>query len=118
MKALKKLSTGVVVGKPPVIRGIIEDAKKANGGVAVDVPVMEIFGLANSFTFGEGDFGPWCKINGDFEATNLITGEQYAAPACFLAPELTPIVQAAISRSEGKTIEFAVRTYARERLDL
>lgn len=47
-------------------------------------PLFQVIGQVYGTRKGEGDYGPWVALVGTFEAVNLITGEAFTGPECFL----------------------------------
>lgn len=47
-------------------------------------PLFQVIGQAYGIREGQGDYGKWTALVGTFEAVNLITGEFFAGPECFL----------------------------------
>lgn len=71
---LKKISVKTVCGS--ISKKLIEQLKN-NGGTSV--PVMRVLGIATGAKSGQTNFGPWVSLTGNFEGTNLETGEVFKA---------------------------------------
>lgn len=46
--------------------------------------LFTIIGRANNIRVGESAFGPWESLRGEFEATNMETGETFISAECFV----------------------------------
>ena len=98
----KKLSSKVVVDKDvKSLRKIAEEGDKA---------LFNIMGIATSTETGAGDHGPWTALKGQFEATNLETGEVFQSAKAFLPSVAQDIVEGQmISHGDGQVeaVRFA-----------
>lgn len=104
MQLLKKISIKEVCGD---VSAIMRDAMKNNAEFPKEI--CQIFGIAAS-TF-EGVGGPrnsYEGLNGNFEAINLITGEDFQGYKCFLPDQGLGFVRSLLLGSEGKPVEFGV----------
>jgi hypothetical protein len=73
--------------------------------------LMHVIGKANRVKEGIGDYGPWQKLMGQFEAVNLATGEISVAPQCILPEPMNGMVAGQILNAEpgaAPVIEFAL----------
>jgi hypothetical protein len=73
--------------------------------------LMHVIGKANRVKEGTGDFGPWQKLLGQFEAVNLATGEIYVAPQCILPEPMNGMIAGQILNAEpgaAPVIDFAL----------
>jgi hypothetical protein len=73
--------------------------------------LMHVIGKANRVKEGVGDFGPWQKLMGQFEAVNLETGEVFVSPQCILPEPMNGMVAGQILNAEAgaaPVIEFAL----------
>lgn len=95
---IKKISTKTVLGKKVT-------AKLLNG--QKEVTLMRVIGSATGLKLGESDMGAWTALQGRFEATNLETGEVFAAGLCFLPDVALNYIAPAI-QSGGKAVMFAI----------
>jgi hypothetical protein len=70
--------------------------------------VYTIIGYADGIEQGtHATNGEWTKLTGNFEATNVKTGEVFVSTAAFLPSVVNGLVAAAIK--EGGTVKFAYR---------
>lgn len=101
MKLVKKVSIATVIGKVPTeIKKITTpEGKEVDKAFGIEQPLMRVIGLANGKKTGNSNFGAWLSFSGQFEATNIITGEVARGANLFLpdvAGELlAPVVDAA-----------------------
>jgi len=73
--------------------------------------LMHIIGKANRVKEGVGDFGPWQKLMGQFEAVNLETGEIFVSPQCILPEPMNGMIAGQILNAESSAapvIDFAL----------
>jgi len=94
---VRKISAKSVCGK-------VEKPKKAT-------PLFTVIGIASKTKSGQSDFGPWTSLLGQFEATNIDTGELFIAPACFLPEPLNSMIAASLEETddEGKQVNRSVQ---------
>ena len=122
-KLLKKLSSKAVSGN---IKKIVQATKtELVDGIETtvqmykeddEVKLLTIFGTANDVKTGQGAFGEWVAFQGQFEAINAITGEEFTARQCHLpepwSAELHGQLKTAkIVEAEGgamASLEFAI----------
>ena len=99
MSALtKKLSTAKIVGKINV-RKLPEDGTIQN--------LYTVIGMAVGTKSGTSDFGDWTGLVGQFEATNLETGEQFASANLFLPDVAQGLIEAQLANAENHQVQFA-----------
>lgn len=103
MKYLKKLSVKKVCGRPEFEKG------SADG---TEIGLMQVFGQVTGTKGGTSDYGDWECLLGNFEATNMETGETFRAAQLFM-PDVAhePIAQAVKLSSNG-LVDFAVEIIA------
>lgn len=103
MKYVKKLSIKTVCGRPEFEKGS-EDG--------TEVKLMQIFGQATGTKGGTSTYGDWECLLGNFEATNMETGETYRAAQLFM-PDVAhePIAQA-VKLTDNGSVDFAVEIVA------
>lgn len=84
MQLLRKISTATVFGgKGNVLDIVMKDRNTAH-------PLYRVVGIANGTREGKSKFDDrpdaqdWRALLGQFEATNLITGEVYRSGVCFM----------------------------------
>ena len=99
MSALtKKLSTAKIVGKINV-RKLPEDGTIQN--------LYTVIGMAVGTKSGTSDFGDWTGLVGQFEATNLETGERFASANLFLPDVAQGLIEAQLANAENHQVQFA-----------
>jgi len=96
--------TGVGPGDVPIL-----------SDVGPSVPLLRIMGVVVSAAVGmrtmpDGKQTEWLAFKGQFEATNLITGEVYQSGSCIMPGALPDMLYGAIKNPDGtfKNAEFAV----------
>lgn len=94
---IKKISAKTVVGtvRPP----------------EKPTSLYTVIGIANGLRTGNTTYGDFVALTGQFEATNLETGEQYTAPQCFLPEPLCGMIAAQLRTTdkEGNRTTMSVR---------
>lgn len=98
---IRKISSKTVLGGPP------EVPSKATA-------LYTVIGVATGVRIGQSAYGEFVALKGQFEATNIETGEAFTAPQCFLPEPLNGMIaaQLAMTDAEGnanaKSARFAV----------
>ena len=99
MSALtKKISTAKIYGKINV-RKLPEDGSVLN--------LYTVIGVAIGVKSGTSDFGDWKALVGQFEATNMETGERLSSANCFLPDVAQGLVEAQLAHEGTQHVEFA-----------
>lgn len=94
-------------------------AKTVCGKIEKPVPVKGkqlyiVGGIANKVKTGDSQFGTWTALVGQFEATNVDTGEVFVAPQCFLPEPMNGMIAAALEATDkdgkrvNQSVQFAV----------
>ncbi len=78
MEILRKISAKTVMGK-------VQRPTKPT-------KLFTVIGVAHRTRRGDGDNGPWVSLIGRFEATNILTGEVFTAPQCFLPKPMDEVL--------------------------
>lgn len=91
---IRKISAKTVVGK-------IQKPEKATS-------LFHVFGIARSVRTGESNYGPWVALIGQFEATNLETGETFVAPQCFLPEPIGSMMAAQVQNEDTESVQFGL----------
>jgi hypothetical protein len=97
---IRKISAKSVCGK-------MSAPKKAT-------PLYVVLGIATKTKSGQSDFGEWTALVGQFEATNMDTGEVYQAPQCFLPEPLNSMLAESLNELDddenrvNASVQFAV----------
>lgn len=98
VKLLAKISYKTVCGK--VNRRELPEDKSP-------LHVMRIMGQATKTVTGNTDFGAFVGFMGNFEATNVRTGEIFRSGKCFLPPVATNLLEGAVAGANGAPVMFA-----------
>lgn len=99
MSALtKKISTAKIYGKINV-RKLPEDGSVLN--------LYTVIGVAIGTKSGTSDFGDWTSLTGQFEATNMETGERLSSANCFLPDVAQGLVEAQLAQEGTQQVQFA-----------
>lgn len=112
---LKKITVSECgFGKSEILAAVMK-AKPADKTTGLSVGLLEIKGIAVSGKVGskvlpDGKTSEWLVFNGEFQATNLITGEVYNSGSCILPGALPQALFGAMRADDGgfKTGIFAV----------
>jgi len=94
---IRKISAKSVCGKT-------EKPEKAKG-------LFLVGGIANKVKTGDSLYGTWTALVGQFEATNIDTGEVFVAPQCFLPEPMNGMIAASLEQvdKDGKRINSSVQ---------
>lgn len=114
MKLLKKLSIATAIGKIPTVDVQVPKMKDGapvlNGKNetvmetvqrAVEQPLMRVIGLANDTKTGNSTYGAWLSFSGQFEATNILTGEVSRSGNLFLPDVATELLAPVVKAASG-----------------
>lgn len=112
MQLLKKMSAATIIGEK--IKSIVSANIKEDGG---KIDLYTIFGIANGIKTGEhATNGPWVAFTGNFEATNLLTGEVSKSGVAFLQAPMDALLQGALANNEEVSFSMTVGVKRREDL--
>lgn len=111
MSLLKKITVKDVCGRTKA-PSVPSDAAK--GTKAKDMLLMTVMGLVTRVSHGEGNYGLWTKLHGQFEAVRIEDGEIFTAGACILPDVVNDMIAAQMSQADINTLEFAVDVGVRE----
>lgn len=100
INAKKKLSPKTVVGD---IKKMVKDGTIKSGQA-----IYRAMGIADSFRSGETNYGPWTAFLGDFEYTNMLTGEVFRGSQAFFDATFTEALMNKMRAADGQAIEFAL----------
>lgn len=107
MQTLRKLTIKAIVGD---IADQLEDLIKAKGKT---IWLCDIYGITARARSGSTAMGEYVKFAGTFQATNLLTGEEFESVSCIIPTFLGEAIYSAmtINSEEGKlnTARFAFR---------
>ena len=78
------------------------------------VALFIVGGIANKVKTGDSMYGTWTALVGQFEATNVATGEIFIAPQCFLPEPMNGMIAASLEMVDdddkriNQSVQFAV----------
>lgn len=112
MKIVSKIAVAQVIGKVPTqiveVSVIGEDGKptveKQKRGI--EQALMRIVGLATGSKAGNSTFGEFIAFTGQFQATNILTGEIYRAGKIFFPKMIEDLLATQVAATENG-VEFA-----------
>jgi len=85
------------------VKNVVGDVKKIIGND--ETCIMRVIGIVRAMQSGQSDYGDWVKLKGDFQATNLLTGDVYRSPNCFL-PEIATDMIAGVFSEDSEALQF------------
>lgn len=100
MKMLKKLSVKTLCNLPKSFFKTLES----------EIAIMRVVGIARKYEIGSSTFGDYQQFTGEFQGTDLQTGEQAVSATCFLPQPVDGMLAAALAAAgnDGKhPVEFA-----------
>lgn len=92
---VRKISAKSICGK-------IEVPEKATA-------LFTVIGIANGLKVGMSNYGEWTALTGQFEATNIETGEVSTAPQVFLPEPWSGMIAAKVRTPDSETKTNGVR---------
>ena len=95
-KLLKKISYKTVCGK-------VNRREIPEGGA---IKVMRVIGQATDIKSGNSDYGMWNSFLGNFEATNVRTGEVFRSGQIFLPGTAENLLMGAVKGAAGAPVAF------------
>lgn len=98
---LRKITTRDVGFTRTHVQEMVIAAKKP-------VKLYTVLGIVNGARPGSTDKGDFVKLVGDFEATNLETGEVFESQMCILPNFVGDPIGAAVHRPNSESVQFAV----------
>lgn len=120
MKIVNKISVKNVVGDVPTKD--VKIPKMKEGVPAIDnkgeviyetvqrgikQDVMRVFGQCDKIKLGNTQYGETVEFIGNFEATDILTGEIYRGSRLFLPPVLTDMLRAEVVAAGETGVQFA-----------
>lgn len=110
MKILKKVSVSTVLNLKS--KGIRELCSSG------EVAIMRIMGIVNKAEADEGDNGTFIRFRGEFNAVNLVTGEDCMSTVAFLPSPIDELLHQQIVKSTDENgnaaIQFAFEITVKE----
>lgn len=86
--------------------GLDKTAIQAALGNAKAVDLLKIVGVTTSATPGQSDLGEFVKFNGQFQAVNMVTGEQFGSTVAILPNFIAQQLASALAQSSE--VEFGL----------
>lgn len=96
----KKLSAKTIVGD---VKKMIKDGTLAPGAV-----LYRAIGIADNMRTGQSAYGEWTAFSGDFEVTNMVTGEVLRGAEFFPDKGFTEALANRLRAAPGESVEFAL----------
>lgn len=84
---------------------VLEAAVAAKGKIA---NLFSVIGVVDGVKPGSTDKGDYLRLIGQFEATNLDTGQIYSSGACILPNFIGDGIGAALLRPNAQSVQFAI----------
>lgn len=107
MKLVSKISAATVIGKIPT-ETVQIDGKPAVRGI--EQPLLRVVGIADKIKTGNSNFGEWVRFMGQFDATNILTGEVFRGPGLHLPAMITELLRPVVEKNvadKGNGVTFA-----------
>src|SRR5277367_1653847 len=108
VKILRKLTIRQVVGDKAVLLAAAQMGRDKSNGTSKPVPILRVVGQVVDFAPGESDAGPYVKLKGQFEATNLLDGTIISDVAVAILPNMIADRVSAALLGGAKAVDFAV----------
>lgn len=89
------------------------DVQAAVIKAAKPVQLYTLLGVVNGVKPGSTSMGDFAKLVGEFEATNLTTGEVFTSGAAILPNFIGDNIAAAIMRPNAESVQFAITVGAK-----
>jgi len=102
MEIIGKISVKTVVGNKKTINDAISEYNGAS------VPIMRVVGQVNGIERGSSSYGEWLALKGNFQATNIITGDVFMAGSAFLDSTYASNIEVELNKEEVSVVEIAV----------
>jgi len=102
MEIIGKISVKTVVGNKKTINDAISEYNGAS------VPIMRLVGQVNAIERGSSTYGEWLALKGNFQATNILTGEVFMAGSAFVDHTYSQNIQLELEKEEVSVVEIGV----------
>jgi hypothetical protein len=121
-KILRKLTLKEVVGGKAKILEVAQlgrvestddSGKKVFASVGIAVPLCTIIGQVRNYKADSSDLGPYLKLMGTFEATNLQTGEIVPVNGTCILPNFIADAIGTALQAGAEAVDFAVQVNAK-----
>jgi len=106
MEIIGKISVKTVVGNKKTIN---DGIKEYNGA---SVPIMRVVGQVSGIETGSSTYGEWLALKGNFQATNILTGEVFMSSTAFVDNTYSQNIQSELEKEEVSIVEIAVDIHA------
>jgi hypothetical protein len=93
----KKITVKTVCGK---IKDVLPKEFKK------EIPLMRVVGMVRSYSTPDTEYGPYLRLKGSFEATNILTGEVARSGTCILPEVASDALEAVLMDDDIKTVNF------------
>ena len=116
-KILRKLTIKEAIGGKAELLRIAMLGREGNAYEGVPVKLLTIMGRVFSVKAGESDFGSFCKLVGEFEATNAQTGEVISEVSTAILPNFVGDGVASAIKNGAQAVDFAIELSIRFKED-
>lgn len=99
MQIIRKITTKLVSG------GVDFDALVKSESKREDL--LKVWGIANRAKPGSSEYGDYVRFSGQFRATDLRTGAEYASGSCILPGVAQDLLAGALDKEEAESVQFA-----------
>lgn len=109
-KILRKLTIKEAVGGKAELLKIAQTGKeKPDSSTGKAIPILMVIGQAHGAVAGESDNGPYLKLKGEFEATNLVTGEIIPNVSTAILPNfVADMIASAMKANSDNPVDFGI----------
>lgn len=84
--------------------GAIDSAALPKTGVK---PLMRVVGVVTGIQTCNSQYGEWVVLKGNFKATNIESGDEFASNKALIQDTLTDAIVMKLSDENAKSVEFA-----------
>ena len=116
-KILRKLTIKEAIGGKAELLRIAMLGREGNSSEGQPVKLLTIMGRVFSVKAGESDFGSFCKLVGEFEATNAQTGEVISEVSNCILPNFVGDGVASAIKNGASAVDFAIELSIRFKED-
>jgi len=102
MELIGKISVKTVIGNKKTINDAVSTYKGAS------VPIMRVVGRVTGIERGSSTYGEWLALKGNFQATNILTGEIFMSGTAFLDTTYCKTIEDELIKEEVSVVEIAV----------
>jgi len=100
----------MTISKKKLSAKLIGDIKTmaAKGELANGQALYRAIGVVDGMRTGQSTYGEWVGFTGDFEMTNMLTGEVFQGSQFFPDASVTEAIVNKLKMVEGSTVEIAL----------